>query len=63
MMGERSATDRLFAADTFIWTTSDRETLYGYLAQHRGQLFRDERLCDSVLPEQMDGRRCRRAWR
>lgn len=42
MMGERSAQDRLFAADHMYLEYVGRETLYGYLAQHRGQLFRDE---------------------
>src|SRR5438876_2668992 len=42
MMGERSAQDRLFAADHIYLDYVGRETLYGYLAQRRGQLFRDE---------------------
>src|SRR3989441_129818 len=42
MMGERSAQDKLFAADHVYLDYVGRETLYGYLAQHRGQLFRDE---------------------
>src|SRR5437660_9140089 len=42
MMGERSAQDRLFAADHIYLDDVGRDTLYGYLAQHRGQLFRDE---------------------
>ncbi len=42
MMGERSAQDKLFAADHIYLDFVGRETLYGYLAQHRGQLFRDE---------------------
>src|SRR5436189_5617404 len=42
MMGERSAQDRLFAADHIYLDYVGRDTLYGYLAQHRGQLFRDE---------------------
>src|SRR6266446_3497454 len=42
MMGERSAQDRLFAADHIYLDFVGRDTLYGYLAQHRGQLFRDE---------------------
>ena len=42
MMGERSAQDKLFAADHIYLDYVGRETLYGYLAQHRGQLFRDE---------------------
>src|SRR5438046_2640680 len=42
MMGARSAQDKLFAADHIYLDYVGRETLYGYLAQHRGQLFRDE---------------------
>src|SRR5713226_3883062 len=42
MMGERSAQDTLFAANHVYLDYVGRETLYGYLAQHRGQLFRDE---------------------
>ena len=41
MMGERSAQDKLFAADHIYLDYVGRETLYEYLAQHRGQLFRD----------------------
>ena len=44
MMGERSAQDKLFAADHIYLDYVGRDTLYGYLAQHRGQLFRDEDL-------------------
>ena len=42
MMGERSAQDKLFAADHIYLDYVGRDTLYGYFAQHRGQLFRDE---------------------
>ena len=42
MMGERSAQDKLFAADHVYLDYVGRDTLYGYLAQQRGQLFRDE---------------------
>jgi hypothetical protein len=42
MMGERSAQDKLFAADHIYLEYVGRETLYGYLSQQRGQLFRDE---------------------
>jgi hypothetical protein len=42
MMGERLAQDKLFAADHIYLNYVGRDTLYGYLAQHRGQLFRDE---------------------
>src|SRR5947208_8420801 len=42
MMGERSAQDKLFATDHIYLDYVGRDTLYGYLAQHRGQLYRDE---------------------
>ena len=42
MMGTRSPQDKLFAADQVYLDFVGRETLYGYLAQNRGQLFRDE---------------------
>lgn len=42
MMGERSAQDKLFAADHIYLDYVGRDTLYGYLAQQRSRLFRDE---------------------
>lgn len=42
MMGERSPQDTLFGADHLFLDYVGRETVYGYLAQHRPQLFRDE---------------------
>jgi hypothetical protein len=42
MMGERPAQEKLFAADHLHLNYVGRETVYGYLAQHRGRLFRDE---------------------
>ena len=42
MMGERTAQEKLFAADHIYLDYVGRDTLYGYLAQHRGKLFRDE---------------------
>jgi hypothetical protein len=42
MMGERSAQDKLFAADHVYLDYVGRDTLYGYLAHNRGHLFRDE---------------------
>ena len=42
MMGERSAQEKLFGADHIYLDYVGRETLYGYLGQHRGQLFQDE---------------------
>src|SRR5207253_3138904 len=42
MMGERPAQDKLFAADHIYLDYVGRDMLYGYLAQHRSQLFQDE---------------------
>ena len=42
MMGTRSAQDKLFAADHVYLDFVGRDTLYGYLAEHRGQMFREE---------------------
>lgn len=42
MMGTRSPQDKLFAADRMHLDFVGRDTLYGYLAQNRQQLFRDE---------------------
>lgn len=42
MMGTRSRQDKLFAADQVYLDFVGRDTLYGYLAQNREQLFRDE---------------------
>src|ERR1035438_6502014 len=42
MMGARSPQDKLFAADQIYLDYVGRDTLYGYLAQNRQQLFRDE---------------------
>jgi len=42
MMGTRSPQDKLFAADQIYLDFVGRDTLYGYLAQNRQHLFRDE---------------------
>ena len=42
MMGTRSPQDKLFAADHIYLDFVGRGTLYGYLAQNRRHLFRDE---------------------
>ena len=39
MMGKRSAQDKLFAADHVYLDFVGRDTLYGYLAQNREQLW------------------------
>src|SRR6516164_7899287 len=42
MMGTRSPQDELFAAGQIYLDYVGRDSLYGYLAQNRQQLFRDE---------------------
>jgi hypothetical protein len=42
MMGTRSPQDKLFAADQIYLDYVGRDSLYGYLAQNRQQLFREE---------------------
>jgi hypothetical protein len=42
MMGTRSSQDKLFAADHLYLDFVGRDSLYGYLAQNRQHLFRDE---------------------
>ena len=42
MMGKRSAQDKLFAADHLYLEYVGRDTVYGYLARNRQELFRDE---------------------
>jgi len=42
MMGTRSPQDKLFAADHMYLDYVGRDTVYGYLAQNRQHLFRDE---------------------
>jgi Transposase DDE domain/Transposase domain (DUF772) len=42
MMGTRSPQDKLFAADRMYLNYVGRDTVYGYLAQNRQHLFRDE---------------------
>ena len=49
MMGTRSPQDKLFAADQIYLDYVGRDSLYGYLAQNRQQLFRDEDFALSVL--------------
>jgi hypothetical protein len=42
MMGKRPGQDKLFAADQVYLEFVGRDTLYGYMAQNREQMFRDE---------------------
>ena len=51
MMGKRSAQDKLFAADHVYLDFVGRDTLYGYLAQNREQLFRDEDFAALYCPD------------
>ena len=50
-MGKRSPQARVFAADQIYWDHGGRETLYGYLAQHRQHLFRDEDFAALYCPD------------
>ena len=51
MMGTRSPQDKLFAADHVYLDFVGRDTLYGYLAQNREQLFRDEDFAALYCPD------------
>jgi hypothetical protein len=51
MMGKRSAQDKLFAADHVYLDFVGRDTLYGYLAQNREQMFRDEDFAAMYCPD------------
>src|SRR5216683_5962734 len=42
MLGQRSAQWGMFEADTMFADFVGKRTFYGYLASHRGELFRDE---------------------
>ena len=51
MMGKRSAQDKLFAADHVYLDVVGRDALYGYLAQKREQMFRDEDFAALYCPD------------
>src|SRR5712692_4436251 len=51
MMGKRSPQDKLFAADHVCLDFVGRDTLYGYMAQNREQLFRDEDFAALYCPD------------
>src|SRR5216683_2760161 len=51
MMGRRTAQDKLFAADHVYLDFVGRDTLYGYMAQNREQLFRDEDFAALYCPD------------
>ena len=62
MMGKRSAQDKLFAADHVYLDFVGRDTLYGYLAQNREQMFRDEDFA-ALYCRTMDANPCLPVWR
>ena len=51
MMGKCSPQGRVFAADQLYVDHVGRETIYGYLAQHRQHLFRDEDFAALYCPD------------
>jgi len=51
MMGTRSAQDKLFAANHLYLDFVGRETVYGYLAENRPRLFRDEEFAGLYCPD------------
>jgi len=51
MMGKRSPQARIFAADRLYLDYVGRDTLYGYLAEHREQLFGDEDFAALYCPD------------
>lgn len=51
MMGKRSPQARMFAADQVYLDYVGRDTLYGYLAEHREELFRDEDFAALYCPD------------
>ena len=55
MMGERSPQGSLFAAGTRHLEFVGRESFYGFLAQHGGELFRDADFAGFYCPD--NGRR------
>ena len=50
VMGKRFPQARIFAADRLYLDYVGRDTLYGYRAEHREELFRDEDFATLVLP-------------
>ncbi len=51
MLGERPAQRGLFEADNLYLDFVGEETLYGFLARHRGELFRDEDFAELYSPD------------
>lgn len=62
MMGKRSPQAWVFAADHMYLDYVGRETIYGYLAQHREDLFRDEDFA-ALFARITDGSRLPPVWR
>ena len=52
MLGERSPQRGLFEADHLYLDFVGKDTFYGFLALHRGELFRDEDFADLYSPDQ-----------
>jgi hypothetical protein len=51
MLGERSPQRGLFEADHLYLDFVGKDTFFGFLAQHRGELFRDEDFADFYSPD------------
>jgi hypothetical protein len=51
MMGKRSPQARIFAADRLYLDYVGRDTLYGYLAEQREELFREEDFAVLYCPD------------
>jgi hypothetical protein len=51
MLGERSPQRGLFEADHLYLDFVGKNTFYGFLARHRGELFRDEDFADFYSPD------------
>jgi transposase len=52
MLGKRSPQLGLFEADHLYAAFVGRDTFYGYLARHRGEIFRDEEFAEFYSPDQ-----------
>ena len=51
MLGKRSAQHGLFEADHLYLSFVGEDSFYGFLARHRGQLFRDEEFATFYCPD------------
>jgi transposase len=52
MLGKRSPQLGMFEADHLYAAFVGRDTFYGYLARHRGEIFRDEEFAEFYSPDQ-----------